>query len=557
MTGSRLPPASGLPYPRLSSPLVRCFSEFLRMLRELFSRLVGTSPRGKSPLSDARELIARGQDALQAERFQEAEELAGAVLACAAADDTEAAAFLLRARARTRRRDFQGALEDYQAVLELWPACVTAMIEQASVLHVLWRLDEALVLLDSILQIDSALPVAHNNRGLVLRELGRLDEAETALRRAVRCDGGYLDARANLARILIEQARLDEAETELVEALALDPGHVEARWNRAMLHLLRGEFVAGWHYYESRLEREDSYRRPYRYPRWDGRRIDTGSLLIHAEQGLGDEILFASCFNDAIERVEHCIIECEPRLEKLFARSFPRAHVMGTKFQQNPSLPPDAPPVAFQIPAGSLPALFRSAPADFPVRESYLSADPEKVERWRARFRGLGAGPTIGVAWTGGSLKTRRAVRSVPLARLLPLLRTPGARFVSLQYMDSGPEIAEVRSRYGVQVHHWPEAIADYDETAALVSALDLVISVTTAVVHLAGALGTPVWVLVPSSPEWRYLQRGSSIPWYPSARLFRQSRAGDWTEVIDEVCAALGNASMSWREHGRAAFKP
>jgi hypothetical protein len=135
-------------------------------------------------------------------------------------------------------------------------------------------------------------------------------------------------------------------------------------------------------------------------------------------------------------------------------------------------------------------------------------------------------------------------LRSVELAQLAPVLGTPGTRFVSLQYGECGEDIARFRARHGIAVEHWPDALADYDETAALVAALDLVISVQTAVVHLAGALGRPVWVLVPAVPEWRYQLHGEDVPWYPSARLFRQAAAGEWAEVCERIAAALARRS-------------
>ena len=142
----------------------------------------------------------------------------------------------------------------------------------------------------------------------------------------------------------------------------------------------------------------------------------------------------------------------------------------------------------------------------------------------------------MGLSWIGGAIKTRRALRSIQLAQLEPLLRVRGTRFVSLQYTRCEAEIEALAQQTGLVVRHWPEAIADYDETASLVDALDLVITVTTSIVHMAGALGKPVWVLVPTVPEWRYMRTGTTMPWYPTARLFRQQNLWDWRPVMQEV---------------------
>jgi hypothetical protein len=196
--------------------------------------------------------------------------------------------------------------------------------------------------------------------------------------------------------------------------------------------------------------------------------------------------------------------------------------------------------VDFQVATGSLPGFFRRAATHFPQHGGYLHADPARVEQWRGRLSKLDGGARIGISWRGGTPSTRGRLRSIALAQLLPFLKCKEAVFVSLQYGATGTEREALLQAAGVRLHHWQEAIDDYDETAALVSALDLVISVQTAVVHLAGALGKPVWVMVPAVAEWRYLQSGDTMPWYPSVRLFRQSRADDWKPVIDSVTTEL-----------------
>jgi hypothetical protein len=189
---------------------------------------------------------------------------------------------------------------------------------------------------------------------------------------------------------------------------------------------------------------------------------------------------------------------------------------------------------------GSVPQYLRQTYADFPRHSGYLKADPERVQRWRERLAALGGGLKVGISWQGGAVKTRRAVRSLALAQWLPILRAAGARFVNLQYTDCSGEIAEFKAASGIELVDWPEVREDYEDTAALVSALDLVISVCTAVIHLGGALGKPVWVMAPYSPEWRYGIAGEEMPWYPSVRVFRQPRYGEWEPVIERVADEL-----------------
>jgi hypothetical protein len=251
--------------------------------------------------------------------------------------------------------------------------------------------------------------------------------------------------------------------------------------------------------------------------------------------------MFASCLSGVVEATGHCIIECEPRLLNLFRRSFPAATVFASTPDR--SLPQEvaAREVDAVIPAGSIPRLQRKSVADFPGHRGYLRADPQRVDRWRERLAQLGPGLKVGISWRGGVRKTRRALRSIPLDRWLPILGAPGTRFVSLQYTaGADAEIAQLRAQSGNAIEHWAEAVDDYDETAALLAALDLTISVCTAVIHLGGALGRPVWVMAPYSPEWRYGFTGDTMPWYPSVKVFRQPAFGEWGPVTSSVAAEL-----------------
>jgi len=266
---------------------------------------------------------------------------------------------------------------------------------------------------------------------------------------------------------------------------------------------------------------------------------------VYAEQGLGDEIMYASCLPDVIAQAAHCVIDCEPRLADLMRRSFPQATVHGGRQTDAVDWLEDAGPIDVKIPAGSLPLTLRREPAQFPQHKGYLRAAPERVAAWRARLQGLGPGLKIGLSWRGGVPQTGRGTRSISLPELLPVLRLGGATFVSLQYGQCGEELALLRERYGVEIHHWQEAIDDYEETAALVCGLDVVLSVCTAVVDLGGALGHPVWVMAPVRTDFRYGFKGKAMRWYPSARIFRQAQCGEWDSVTKEVAAALSQISV------------
>lgn len=389
---------------------------------------------------------------------------------------------------------------------------------------------------DDILRLEPGHADAHAAKGLLLVRAGRFEEAREQLAQARRLK---LDTQPlTLLDVLIEAAIGDVASAKSVlERLRISEPDAEIEWQLALLELSEGNFAAGWPLYEARLRRAlESPRRAYEFPEWDGSPLDGHALLIMAEQGLGDEIMFASCHAEAAARVSRCVIECDPRLAPLFARSFTQAEVVGHVRGTGHDWLKRHPDIAYQIHAGSLPRLFRASWGDFPRHDGYLHADGARVSEWRARLAALGEGLKIGIAWSGGLHHTRRALRSVPLSDFSQLLGRRNVQFVSLQHDDDGSEAAQLAALAGTPVHRIAGSLADLDESAALITALDLVITACSAVVHLTGALGARAWVLTPYVAEWRYLNRGLAMPWYPSVRIFRQARLGDWGPVVRQI---------------------
>jgi ADP-heptose:LPS heptosyltransferase len=222
----------------------------------------------------------------------------------------------------------------------------------------------------------------------------------------------------------------------------------------------------------------------------------------------------------------------------IFRRSFRGAEVYAqpvSSTQDSSGAGPDV-----QVSMGSLPGLLNRAQGTFPAHNGYLLPDPARTAAWRERLATLGPGLKVGLSWRGGTWNTRNLSRSIPLSDIAPRLDRGSITLVSVQYGDHAREMAELRVAAGTIVHHWQDAMDDYEETAALDAALDLVISVQTAVVHLAGAMGASVWALIPRRAEWRYLDEGETMPWYPSVRLFRQSAEGSWAPVVDRIAIEL-----------------
>jgi hypothetical protein len=270
---------------------------------------------------------------------------------------------------------------------------------------------------------------------------------------------------------------------------------------------------------------------------WD-RSHDTGmKLLVCAEQGIGDQIMFAGCIADAQRSVGRVVLEAEPRLQPLFARSFPACQCLTGHWDQDPTCPSD---ITAHIHGGSLPGLFRQTPDSFPHQRGYLRADPERTQNWARRYAALPARLKVGISWRGGNDARTRQARSIGLSEWLPILRCPDVTFVNLQYGDHAAEMDSIRDE--VRIHCWPDSdpLKDLDDFAAQIAALDLVISVDNTTVHMAGALGVPVWTLLPIPQDWRWVQGAASSPWYPSMKLFHQSERGNWQPVISAVADAL-----------------
>lgn len=385
--------------------------------------------------------------------------------------------------------------------------------------------------------------MAPNNSELLnniaMCELGcmRLDESEKLLLRALKLKPDNANAMNNLALVYVNKCEANLAIHWGEKSRAIkgnDPALMETL---GYAHLMLRQWEQGWRGFEGGLY--GKIRRPRQYQDekyWDGTPV--GTLVVRGEQGVGDEVNFAAMLPDAQKRCEKLIVECDARLHGLFARSFPDIEFHGTRFKKERPEWIDDHQIDAHVLMGSLGQYFRLKDEDFGGKP-YLKADPERRVQWRALLDSLGPRPKIGIAWKGGSHGTHRQRRSTDLEAFLPLFRQD-ADFVSLEYKDPSAEIARLKEKHGITVHHWARASQshDIDDVAALVDELDLVVTVQTAVVHIAGALGKPCWVLVPRKPHWRYHLTGDGMPWYDSVKLYRQTK--DWAGVINKIAGDL-----------------
>ncbi|HYF86417.1 tetratricopeptide repeat protein [Azospirillum sp.] len=392
------------------------------------------------------------------------------------------------------------------------------------------------------LAINPGRPETLTGYGLALQMRGRIEEAEAAHRRALAIDASNADAAGNLG-LLIWQYRqdADAAEPWMSLALSINPALGSAHLNRGLLRLAGGDFAGGWDDYRWRFRAKGYVSRRIAVPPWRGETPAGRRLLVWREQGVGDEILFASCFPALIARAGHVVIECDRRLVPLFARSFPTATVREQSVGETGReliVPPD---VDAHVAAGDLPGLLRDSLSSFGSQSSWLVSDPALVERWRERLAALGPGLRVGIGWRSQVMTTDRKTSYVMLEHWGPLFAVPGVVFVNLQYGDCEAELAAAEERFGVRIHRWGDLDLrnDFDGAAALTANLDLVISPAMSAGELAGGLGVPVWRF--GHRDWT--QFGTGVrPWFPAMRLF-QPTPGEGLE------AALGRIAKALRD--------
>ena len=508
------------------------------MLWSIIRRLTGV---GKAAASTD-DALGTGIKCIDRGEFAEARVHLQRALA-ASPDDTNAIYFLAFVEARS------GQLEQAKERLE----ALRVIRDDADVNCALGnvhrmggRLTEAAADYVRALEIDGKHLAALANLGLSLRDQGAPRQALPVIERALALAPDDVQALFNKALVLIDIGEGQAANDLIERVLKLDPDFAEAHVQRGFMLLKRGDFAAGWREYAWRVRiPEVDHWQDYAYPLWQGEPLSGKRLLVQAEQGLGDQIMFASCLPDLLASAQHVMVECDPRLAKLFSRSFPRAAIYRHRAAGEPDWSREPAP-DYRARCGDLPRMLRNRESDFPGHAGYLVPDPGRVVAWRERLAALGPGLKIGVSWRGGTPSTGQARRSIALDAWRPILSTSGTHFVSLQYGDVSAEISELKTRHGIVVHSWANSAAGMDDVAALVASLDLVITVCTTAAHLAGSLGKTTWVVVPVVAEWRYLHKGTTIPWYPRLRLFRQQQIDEWDDVLATVTAELAREVAS-----------
>lgn len=459
---------------------------------------------------------------------------------------------------------YEMALECYEALLQINPDDIEVLLHTGEVLFNLDRLDEALNVYKRVLAIHPDNVNVLNNAGIIFQRLKRFDDAYEYLSRAASVASDYAAAYFNRGNVLRQMNRPLEAVQDYDQVLRLMPGHHEvlnnkgnalralnrlaeahacflqaiqgfpdyadAHWNDGLCQLLAGDFKHGWAGYEWRWASElKDETRQFLTPQWDGSQpLDGKSILLHAEQGYGDTLQFSRYVSKVQALGAKVILEVQPQLLALLT-ALNGVDMVVARGSELPEFD-------YHCPLLSLPKVFATDAQTIPANIPYVFAEPISIAQWQEKLE-PSLTPRIGIVWAGSTDHLNDHNRSIPLRDFLQIVQ-PGLQFYALQTaLREGDK--RVLKRYP-QVRQFTASIRDFNDTAALINLMDIVITVDTAVAHLAGAMGKPVWVLLPYSPDWRWLLDRNDSPWYPTARLFRQAAIGDWSSVLGEVSQAL-----------------
>ena len=427
------------------------------------------------------------------------------------------------------------AIAAYRQAITINPNFAEAHGNLADALTSAGRLDEAIAAARKALAINPDLHGAHIHLGNALQRNGQFGDAISAYRQAIALKPDFAETYSNLGLALYGNGQIDQAIAAHRKAIALDPDLPVAHSNLGLSLLASRNFLEGWEEYEWRWKCKGFGQRGFAQPQWDGSPLEDRTLLLHAEQGYGDTIQFARYLPLVAERGGRVICECQAELQPLL-------QTIACGFQIIRAGDP-LPAFDLHCPMLSLPRVFRTTLQNLPSTVPYLHPDGQDIQRWQHRLAEHSNLLKVGVAWAGRPSHLFDRQRSMKLEALAPLAGVRGVRFFSLHKSEDAQSQFQAAPA-NLDLVRWTEQRKDFPDTAALIANLDLVISVDTAVVHLAGAMCKPVWTLLTFSPDWRWMpdreDGPQTSPWYPSMRLFRQRTSGDWDGVISRVAEAL-----------------
>jgi len=434
------------------------------------------------------------------------------------------------------------ALLSFEKALKIIPESAEVHNNVGIVLYKLGRLDDAISSYKTALNINSNYAEAHNNLGQTLKKQNKLDEAISSYCKAIAIEPKYVEAYINYGTILQEMNELDKSIEVYNQALELDPENVAIKFYLSLSLLGSGDYERGLSLFEYRLIYDVASvgTRFFPPPFWEGSNLQGQKILIWGEQGIGDEILYALFFSKLLSCGADCYIECQPRLVDLFRRSFPSAKIFPRKEEPEPELL--RPDINFQSPSGSLLQWFLSPFKKGEISPKYLIADNTETSVFHSRYRTEGVKKLVGISWATGFLTD--GWDNIPLEIFDSLLKTPGVKFVSVQYGEHSTELEENFKRTGTRIIEDNEVnpLKNMDKFASQLASMDLIITLTNSTAALSCALGVPTWGISSPIVDWRFGNKPMNNLWYPSLRLFRQTDRTNWTSISEELSAAFKN---------------
>jgi tetratricopeptide (TPR) repeat protein len=428
------------------------------------------------------------------------------------------------------RGEVDEAISCFQKVIQISPDFSPAYINLANIFRDRGQFDEAMACYQKAIELNPNNAEAYCNLGFIYQNQGKLDEAMVCYQKGNLRDPDIAEVYCNIGIILQTKGKLDEARTFYQRALQINENDALAHLNVSVILLLYGNFKEGWREHEWRLKLKHLVEREFSQPLWDGSDIKGRTILLYTEQGFGDAIHFVRYTPLVAKSGAKIIIGCQKELTSLFQ------NVKGIQqvIAQGEQLPPFDVHCSFM----SLPVVFGTTLDTIPGDIPYLKADTALLQKWKDKVKDDDSKLRVGLSWAGRPEHRNDSNRSFTLETLAPIAQSDEVIFYSLQ-KGKGSEQTK-NPPEGMKLVDYTEEIRDFSDTAALIENLDLVISVDTAVAHLAGAVGKPVWTLLPFVPDWRWLLNREDSPWYPTMRLFRQPSPGDWQSVINRVLRAL-----------------
>ena len=433
------------------------------------------------------------------------------------------------------------AVKSYQEAIRINPEAEKIYFNLGNVFKELDKHEEAIRSYQQVFRLNPNHVEAYYNQGVVLQDQGNFNQAVESYQEAIRINPEYAQAYNNYGFILHKQGKFDEAINQYRRAIDLDPTIAQAHTNLGVALLLTGDFKKGWQEYDWRLKTElyRSDKRTLPYPRWHGCDLASKTILVWAEQGIGDQIMFASVLHLLAQKSQRVVVGIEPRLVAIFQRSFPSIAFF-SQFDL-PDLCVLGHSIDYQIPIASLGQHFLNTETTFPKQRSYLIPCSEKVQQFEHRYKQLADGrPLIGISWRGGN--KGKESRNISLKQWADLIAMRNFCFINLQYGDVIDEINEFTAATGIPIYSdgQVDSSKDLDDFFAQVAAMDLVVSIANSTAHIAGSLGKPALIFLPHVPDWRWMLNRTDSLWYPEITLLRQSREGSWSDVLQQAKTAL-----------------